>query len=60
MSSDVKAYNHYLRRIDLSLVEREACQQELRNSSLGVYFELNDGDMCAKSESLALNSCKVS
>lgn len=43
-------YSRILKRIEVPVVDRETCQNELRTTSFGRYFELNESFICAGGE----------
>lgn len=51
--------NKFLRRIGLTLLDRELCEKELHQTKLSQYFTLPYGNMCAWNTSSPINSCKV-
>ncbi|KAI5740832.1 hypothetical protein M8J76_007694 [Diaphorina citri] len=57
-SADDKSYNQYLRQVGLNLLPRDKCQNILRQSSLGQYYEIMHGYICAWNGSSEINSCK--
>uniref|UniRef100_A0A8D8RFZ0 Serine protease 42 n=1 Tax=Cacopsylla melanoneura TaxID=428564 RepID=A0A8D8RFZ0_9HEMI len=56
--SDIKTYNHYLRKVGMSIIDRHQCQEKLRTSQLGAYFEVTEGYKCAWNRTSDINSCK--
>ena len=51
-------YQHIMKKIDLSVVPRFACQGSLRTTRLGSRFLLHDSFICAGGEQ-GKDTCKV-
>jgi len=59
MTEQGSRYQTVLKKVELSLVPNDLCQQQLRNTRLGNFFRLHDSFICAGGTK-GVDVCKVS